>query len=75
MFTLCSVCQFRSHFFSGLLIMDLARTTAPRTDTDMVTDTMDMDRTGAADTTEDTTDIMAEGIMQAGTMVAGIVDS
>jgi hypothetical protein len=55
--------------------MDLARTTAPRTDTDMVTDTMDMDRTGAAGTTEDTTGIMAEGIMQAGTMVAGIVDS
>jgi hypothetical protein len=55
--------------------MDLGRTTAPRTDTDMVTDTMDMDRTGAAGTTEGTTGIMVEGIMPAGTMVAGIVDS
>ena len=55
--------------------MDLARTTAPRTDTDMVTGTMDMDRTGAAGTTEDTMGIMVEGIMRAGTMVAGIVDS
>jgi hypothetical protein len=54
--------------------MDLGHTTAPRTDTDMVTDTMDMDRTGAAGTTEDTTGIMVEG-MQAGTTVAGIVDS
>jgi hypothetical protein len=55
--------------------MDLGRTAAPRTDTDMVMDTMDMDRTGAAGTTEGTTGIMVEGIMPAGTMVAGIVDS
>jgi hypothetical protein len=55
--------------------MDLGRTTAPRTDTDMVTDTMDMDRIGAAGTTEDTTGIMVEGIMQAGTTAAGIIDS
>ena len=58
-----------------LLIMDLGRTTALPTDTDMVTDTMDTDRIGAAGTTEDTTGIMVEGITQAGTMAAGIVDS
>jgi hypothetical protein len=55
--------------------MDLGRTTAHHTDMDMATDTMDMDRTGAAGTTEDTMGIMVEGIMRAGTMVAGIVDS
>jgi hypothetical protein len=55
--------------------MDQGRPTAPHTDTVMATDTMDMDRTGAAGTTEDTMGIMVEGIMQTGTMAAGIVDS
>jgi hypothetical protein len=55
--------------------MDPGRIMAHHTDTDMVTDTTAMDRTGAAGTTGDTTGIMAEGITPAGTTVAGIIDS